>query len=195
MKIKLQVDGEAKLHKELSSKIPGEMQQAKNSGFQLEVIMIMTMKEGIRLQDLRDLMMITEVKEDEVEEEEVAEEECLEEVIEHAINVTRKDIWQESVQMLRVCLATLEEVVEEVEGEEGVSAINVMSKVIWLVSVQMLMLMIVDEVEEEEDLVVGVAEPALIVTRKVTYQESVLIKVKIGIVGLIRGKEEKMEAL
>ena len=185
MKTKQLEAGAVKLLKGMSSKIIGVTQQLMSKEHLLET-MTMIMTEEILRQGLKGLMMIIDLKEEEAEEEEVvAEVECLEET-EPATNVIKRVIWLVSVLML----IQMTEVVEEEEVEEN--ATSVMSKVIWLENAPILILTI--EVVEEEE-VEEAAEPALTVIRKVTFQESVLSKVVTEMTGLIRDKEEKMEAL
>ena len=148
--------------------------------------MTMIMKEEILQQDHKNLMMITEEKEAEAEVEEV-EEECQveEEAAELASSVMRKVTWLESVLILiPVIEVEVEEVVEE-------PASSVMRKVTWLESALILILVTEAEVEEEEALVEE-AENAINVTKKVTWQENVQMSKMTEIVGLTKGREEKM---
>lgn len=186
-------DGVAKLHREMSSKMLGEMELHRSNGPLLVLTMTIMIGE-IHLHDLRGLTMTTEVIEVVVEEVEVAEVEHLEEVTGLVTSVTKKAIWQRSALMVIAC----REMPEGAEEVEEVNATNVMSRVTLRESVPVLMQMIEDVVEEEEVSVAVAAvveEPAIIVIRKVISQGSVLIRVRTETADLTKGREEKMAAL
>jgi hypothetical protein len=174
------------VEKYLMKAVPGEL-------------MAMTMTEGeTHLLDLKDHSMITEV------EEEVEAEETLVELgaLENVLNVIKKAIWQESALILETGAEEEEEALEA--ALENVS--NVIKKAIWQESALMLMraqteveaavVVVEEEVLQEEEVAASSVEKAAILLESVLVTKGVIEREEmIEKEDLIKGKEERMEAL
>ena len=176
-----QLDGVVRLLLEMMSSLLGEVMLEKLLG-----VTQLKMTEEVHLLVHKDLMMIIT----EAEEEVVEEEELLEEVEKHALNVTKKVIWPESVLMLTLVI-DLEE-----EAKNATSAIK---KDTWLENVQTKIIHqeeIEEEVEaEEEEEHLEEDKDALNVEKVVILLENARMKMLKEEVDLIKDKEEKMVVL